>query len=273
MSNMQQLAPKLNECPCCDVKPGEYHRQNCHIERCPRCAGELHECRANGCPESMPGEIWPPPLDDRNVWTGELPNVTACREFGWFAKRNPSGSGYSACDPDESGAMPDLLRLVNDADWDRREMKYVRTNLNMAFDLMLLNGIYGSRARHSSRRRTINYLTDWAMLAKADGLKAIGFAFYTIKGKWRMHEGKDFALHFGQFQQPNVAKVRLPDAEVGAIICGYLDDTCVKYRWDGDSKRPIRIMSNSIVIRPNKSGANGSGLRHRNENGSTQSAA
>ena len=82
MLNLREQRRTLPDCPDCNARPGQYHRQpGCEIERCPRCGWQLLWCLEDGCPESEPGEPWPPPLDDREVWTGEWPGDKDCEDL------------------------------------------------------------------------------------------------------------------------------------------------------------------------------------------------
>ena len=128
MPNLKKLSRQRCRCHDCGARPGEYHQLGCDVERCPRCGGQFLECLACGCEKSEPGEPWPPPLDDRQVWTGEWPGVQECREFGWYAKPKPDGTGYIPCEPGDPGAAPDLNRLFSMAEWDRQEKRYVFKN-------------------------------------------------------------------------------------------------------------------------------------------------
>ena len=107
-------------CPACDVAPGELHAVGCDIEQCPYCGCQLISCL---CPASERGV----PDDDRMPWSGTWPGEAECREFGWYAKL-VKGKGWIPCRPDEPGAGPDLNRLhdPNEARWDRENKRFVR---------------------------------------------------------------------------------------------------------------------------------------------------
>src|SRR5690348_12480997 len=104
---------KSETCPDCKAKPGELHRLGCDVERCPRCGLQLLSC-----PHHLFGSVQAPPDEERMPWTGEWPGASECREFGWYAKRNPAGPGWVPCGPDDPGARLDLNRLLEEAVWD-----------------------------------------------------------------------------------------------------------------------------------------------------------
>jgi len=95
-----------------------------------------------------------------------------------------------------------------------------------------------------------------AATALTHGHSVLGFAFYTVQGKWKMYQGKNFALYFGQIKHPNLGAIGLSDAEVGKVVCECLAKSGVKYRWGGDSGRAIRIVTASIATLPPESGGN-----------------
>jgi hypothetical protein len=72
------------------------------------------------------GAFEPPPDEERMPWTGEWPGARECREFGWCAKPDPAGRGYTSCGPDDPEAQPDLNRLHLEAVWDRRRKRFAR---------------------------------------------------------------------------------------------------------------------------------------------------
>jgi hypothetical protein len=250
MSNTQRLLPTYTTCPDCEAKCGEYHRFGCEVERCPRCGRQFLLC-LGGCSESLPGEPWPPPLDDRMVWTGQWPGEEDCRELGWFVKQDPAGRFTIPCGPSERGAIPDLNRLVTEADWDRLEKKFVWTNLTEAFAEMKRCGLLVRRGRRFSNLDAIDEIVSFLSDALVCGKEYTGAAFYTKKAKWNMLRDKDFALHFVSCGKPDADDPRIgtPDclhAEVGRIVCKCLDKYDVKNRWNGDGLRPIRVVTASI---------------------------
>ena len=169
-----------------------------------------------------------------------------CCDYGWFAKRHPFGPGYISCEPHEPGAETDLNRLRVEADWDRQEKRYVRTNLTAAFGEMGRRGVPGSRGWHGSRSEEVaEMLNEWKR-ALARGEKVLGCAFYTMKGKSKMQQGKNFSLFYGQIKHPTLAPIGLPDARVRKIVCDCLDEQEVKYRLDSNLEHPIRVVTASI---------------------------
>src|SRR5262249_55224737 len=203
MRNMHKFSTTLTKCHDCGARPGEYHRLGCDVERCPRCGFQLLTCLMGGCPESMPGEPWPPPLDDREVWTGEWPGERECREFGWYCRMDPD-KGLQPCEANAPGADTDLNRLFAEAEWDRRERRYVRTTLTEALAEMGRRGIVSSRGSPLKRREGVADLAELAKGNLAQGEPVQGYAFYTWEGARRKRQGKDFALHFGQVKHPDL---------------------------------------------------------------------
>ena len=70
--------------------------------------------------------------------------------------------------------------------------------------------------------------------------------FYTMKCKFKMQQGKNFSLFYGQIKHPTLAPIGLPDARVRKIVCDCLDEQEVKYRLDSNLERPIRVVTASI---------------------------
>lgn len=103
---------KSAECPDCGALVGEIHLNGCDVERCPECG-----CQRMSCDCESP---------ERTRWAGEWPGVAECREYGWYAKRNPEGPGWVPCSPGEPGAAEDLNRLHVDSEWDKGLQKWVR---------------------------------------------------------------------------------------------------------------------------------------------------
>jgi hypothetical protein len=98
-------------CPVCGVQPGREHRPGCSMEQCPGCGGQAKNC---DCPS-----------EGRLPWTGEVPCVTECQEYGWYARLVP-GAGWVPCGEDEPGATCDLNRLFREAQWCPRERRFLK---------------------------------------------------------------------------------------------------------------------------------------------------
>jgi hypothetical protein len=116
------------DCPRCGARPGELHGElhfpddaegvPCDWEQCPYCG---HVMSGACCGREIP-------QDDRMPWTGELPGVAECQEFGWFVKWVP-GRGWVRYDPDDPhdpDAVPDLYRLLTECVWDRKRKRWRR---------------------------------------------------------------------------------------------------------------------------------------------------
>jgi hypothetical protein len=138
--------------PChdCGVLPGQLHDLGCDVEQCPRCGGQLISCKCiyeingmNGATlesehpqiyENGPTDEMYEKFDDewgerRIAWSGEWPGFVECREFGWYAKRNPSGPGYIRCDKDDPDASEDLNRLdEGEAEWSVKLQRWILKN-------------------------------------------------------------------------------------------------------------------------------------------------
>jgi hypothetical protein len=116
------MTPELHPCPDCGVAPGEEHHPHCDVARCLHHGGQRLGCVLdNIAPDEPDGHDC-----GKDVWTGEWPGDAECREFGWYARRNPAGPGYLPCDPHDDGAVPDLNRLVTEATWDPEQGRFVR---------------------------------------------------------------------------------------------------------------------------------------------------
>jgi hypothetical protein len=107
-------------CPECGAQPGQLHRQGCGVENCPYCGLQLFSC----CCDAQ--ARFGVPDDDRMPWTGTWPGEAECQEFGWYAKRDPDGPSWVPCPPDDPEASPDLNRLLENAEWDRANQRWVR---------------------------------------------------------------------------------------------------------------------------------------------------
>jgi hypothetical protein len=136
------------DCGDCGVHPGQLHKAGCDIEQCPLCGRQRMSCSCvyvvNGLDPSKLETEHPDlyeggPTDamharcDEEIqqaggplpWSGTWPGEAECREFGWWAKRNPNGPGWVRCAADDPKAQPDLNRLGRDATWSRALRRYV----------------------------------------------------------------------------------------------------------------------------------------------------
>ena len=242
MSITQLLQRRTTECSDCGAIPGEYHDPGCDLELCPRCGWKLNMCDNDGCPGKRPGDIWPIPLDDRLVWTGDAPGVRECHEFGYLCTLNING---------QLVIHENIVRLLLETEWSREHSRFVQTTLTRAFVELKARGILVSRGWERSRQQAISSLTlggcPGAMMFDWKGLPQ-GLAYYTQRGHLRKQQGKDFAIHFGQIQHPTMGPSGLSDGAVGEAVCECLRNQGVEHRWDGDPIRPIRVMTRSIVI-------------------------
>jgi len=185
-------------------------------------------------------------LDDRDVWTGDWPGWQECREFGWYARVIP-GKGWCPCEANAPDAQPDLNRLPKQAEWDRLDKRYVRTILTEAFGEMERRGILLNRGWESTRKQAVAELARRAVHSLDRGTPVLGYAFYTLRGRMIKGSGKDFALHFGQFEHCLLRSVGLAGVEVGKAVCECLRKTRVKFCWDPSPDRPIRVITASIA--------------------------
>src|SRR4051812_20418000 len=105
-----------SKCPVCGVSPNNYHIIDCEFEQCAYCGESVVECLC---------EAGPLPLDDRIPWSGSLPGVAECREWGWYARLLP-GLGWVPCSQDDPMAVEHLQRFHYGARWDRETKQFVR---------------------------------------------------------------------------------------------------------------------------------------------------
>lgn len=109
-------------CPHCGAAPGTLHDNGCRMEVCPDCGKFKYVAcichQGNGF---------------RIPWRGEWPGKRECREFGWWARIVPGVPGWVPCGPNEPGACEDLNRLLDEAVWDRGQLRWLKVNED-AFD-------------------------------------------------------------------------------------------------------------------------------------------
>ena len=96
-------------CPDCGVPVGALHSRGCDIETCPCCGGQMISCP---CAPVMRQQ-----RQYRIPWLGEPEAVTACRQFGWYARFVPN-EGWVRCEKDHPEAIADLNRLHSEARWN-----------------------------------------------------------------------------------------------------------------------------------------------------------
>jgi hypothetical protein len=102
-----------SRCPCCGAEPATPHGNDCEVEQCPSCGGQLASCDCQRRPRRR----------ERLPWAGVRPGVAECRELGWFARTVP-GKGWVPCGPEEPGAAEDLNRLGVEARWDGKARRF-----------------------------------------------------------------------------------------------------------------------------------------------------
>ena len=103
------------KCPDCGVGVGEYHQPECDWEDCPYCGLQLIGCDHSGAV----------PRDDRIPFTGVREAEKAAVGLGWYAVLVP-GRGWTPCDRDTPGCIPDLNRTIASCRWDRAAKRFVR---------------------------------------------------------------------------------------------------------------------------------------------------
>jgi hypothetical protein len=178
---------------------------------------------------------WPPALDDREVWAGELPGTTECSEFGWFVN---SHSGLAG--------SPDFDRLHLEAEWSRAEKRFVRTNLTAAFVEMRREGILVSRGWETKGKTAVSRLTMVATALLRQGKKVAGYVYYTAKARLKKQQGRNFPMHFGCYDLPEFKVDTLPATEVGKLVCECLSHQNIRFEWDGSPESAIYIVTASI---------------------------
>jgi hypothetical protein len=108
----QTLESAMN-CPGCGVQTGRLHQVGCDCEQCPACGRYLV-----ACPCILPAE------SERLRWDGTCSWIDSCLAFGFFERE--VGVGWVPCEPDASGAQPDVLRLFRDCRWNRSDRRFER---------------------------------------------------------------------------------------------------------------------------------------------------
>ncbi len=130
-------------CPACRTKPGDLHVPGCDIERCPRCGGQAIGCNCiyevcgidpNTMEEMLPElydsgptkameQVWDVTWGRRSLpWTGTMPGVVECREFGFWCVEgitlDPPMLGWVPVPAGTPGATEDLNTLYRKTVWD-----------------------------------------------------------------------------------------------------------------------------------------------------------
>jgi hypothetical protein len=113
-----------NPCHDCGAKPGEYHKSNCDVERCPFCGGQALQCFYENSHGELECECKRKLVTDadRMPWTGEWPGEAECVEYGFYSYFD---HGWKKCGKDHPGAGPDLNRLMTECVWSRKLKKFV----------------------------------------------------------------------------------------------------------------------------------------------------
>jgi hypothetical protein len=119
----------LPACHDCAAKPGEPHSDGCDTARCLVSGIQRLQCdEPHDC--------------GHDVWTGEWPGTTECREFGWYSRwaddagqpidyatgglERIQAGHWEQCGPGDPGAGPDLNRLHgHETRWDRERQRWV----------------------------------------------------------------------------------------------------------------------------------------------------
>ncbi|MDP2692142.1 MAG: hypothetical protein Q8O88_00715 [bacterium] len=107
-----------NQCHDCGANPGEYHKGNCDVERCPGCGDQILGCGLECQPENKRDEIW----GKRKVWDGLWPGTVECIEYNFWCYW---GKGWEKCAKEHPEARPDFNTLYTRCRWDIDKQQFV----------------------------------------------------------------------------------------------------------------------------------------------------
>lgn len=96
-------------CPDCSVEDGEFHHENCDVERCMECGSQRITCECDSL--------------TRMPWNGEWPFLDICRKHNLWSKR--AKIGWQPCDRDDPEATEDLNRLYTEFMWDKIKKTFI----------------------------------------------------------------------------------------------------------------------------------------------------
>lgn len=97
-------------CPSCSVVVGVRHRPACDVARC-----ETHGNQyARHTPKCRP-----------TTWLGYFPATLEAVEYGFFCYWDNDLRTWVPCSAGHPEAMPDLNRVVTEADWDPRTERFI----------------------------------------------------------------------------------------------------------------------------------------------------
>ncbi len=106
-------------CWDCGVKIGEYHNENCDVERCPGCGNQLLCCGLECQDVSIRETIWA----KRKPFSGKWPGTIECEEFNLWSYWGPP---WIKCDKDHPKATHDLNSLyAGNYKWDIEQQRFV----------------------------------------------------------------------------------------------------------------------------------------------------
>lgn len=101
------MSSKSRPCPECNVEIGEFHLDDCGVDRCSKTGIQRLSCHMGpdhtGC-----GGI---------AWTGSWPGVEECHEYGFWAVFTPN-EGWKTVPEGTPHAVENLNRLVQECVWD-----------------------------------------------------------------------------------------------------------------------------------------------------------